>query len=169
MPTVTHQQYVEAQQALHSLEDVRQLAASQRILSYDALLSIFSSKQQDLVKKTSRKHREAAGKYVQRYERGETMLQIAASIALPPSMLARVLLEDKLKLKQGKEVGAYIKDPTQLPDERLRREVRQAIEADVCYGPGVDTVRRLIGVEYEMRLEQRLRDLGVPYKSEAEV
>ena len=39
--------------------------------------------------------------------------------------------------------------------------LREAVAADVCYGPGVDTVRRLIGVEYEMRLEQHLRDLDV--------
>ena len=166
---VSQQQYIEAQKALHSLEDVRQLAASQRVLTYDALLSILSNKQQDHVKKNSKRHRQAASKYVERYERGETMLHIAASLQLPPSMLARFLLEDKLKVSQGKEVGAFIKDPSQLPDERLQREVREAVAADVCYGPSVDTVRRLIGVEYEMRLEQHLRDLGVPYKSEAEL
>ena len=169
MPPVSQQQYIEAQRALHSIEDVRQLAASQRALTYDALLSMFASKQQDHVKKNSKRHRQAASKYVERYERGETMLQIAASLQLPPSMLARIVLEDKLKVGQGKEVGAFIKDPSQLPDKRLQREVREAVAADVCYGPGVDTVRRLIGVEYEMRLEQHLRDLGVPYKSEAEL
>ena len=84
-------------------------------------------------------------------------------------MLARVVLEKMLDLKQGREVGAYLKDPTLLTDARLSREVRRTVEADVVYGPNVDETKRLSGLEYEHVLTQRLRDLGVPYLDEEEL
>ena len=106
--------------------------------------------------------------YVERYQRGESLEAIAKAVQLPPTMLARVVLEELWDLKKGKEVGILLKEPHRLSDGRMRREVQRAIAADVCYGPGVDTVRHLIGLEYEAVLEQRLRDLGAPHLTEGD-
>jgi hypothetical protein len=42
----------------------------------------------------------------------------------------------------------------------LAREVREAIVADVLYGPLHDRERHIVGVEYEVVLEQELLALG---------
>lgn len=60
---VSHAEYCAAHGALHELEDVRRLAEDDRQpLSYDALLCIFSKKQQDLVKRTAGRHRQSAAR-----------------------------------------------------------------------------------------------------------
>mmetsp|Transcript_20035 Transcript_20035/g.40842 ORF Transcript_20035/g.40842 Transcript_20035/m.40842 type:complete len:264 (-) Transcript_20035:81-872(-) len=166
---VSHAAYCAAHEALHELEDVRRLAEDHdQQLSYDALLCIFSKKQQDLVKRTAGRHRHNAANYVERYQQGESLEAIAKAVQLPPTMLARIVLEELCDLKKGKEVGALLKEPHRLADARMRREVQRAVATDVCYGPGVDTVRHLIGLEYEAVLEQRLRDLGAPHQTEGE-
>ena len=61
---VSHAEYCAAHGALHELEDVRRLAEDyQQQLSYDALLCIFSKKQQDLVKRTAGRHRQSAARH----------------------------------------------------------------------------------------------------------
>jgi hypothetical protein len=173
---VSHAEYCAAHGALHELEDVRRLAEDDRQqLSYDALLCIFSKKQQDLVKRTAGRHRQSAARcapsaatcaacshlelhrscrpcrpcvcavrvvcavrrvrgvhlhvpaaplrllarcasytrcalcvlrasYVERYRRGESLEAIANAVQLPPTMLARMVLEEIWHLKKGKEV-----------------------------------------------------------------
>lgn len=60
---VSHAVYCAAHAELHGLEDVRRLAEDDRQpLSYDALLCIFSKKQQDLVKRTAGRHRQCAAR-----------------------------------------------------------------------------------------------------------
>ena len=181
---VSRAAWAAAHDDLHSLEDVRRRAEdAQSGLSYEGLLSIYLNKQHELVKKTSGSHRQnSACSYVERYQSGEGLVAIAQAVKLPPTMLARVVLEKMCSLQQGKEVGAFIKDPQsvgvlverarsaghELDVPRLRRELQCAVEADVSYAPHVDIVKRLIGLEYEAVLEQRLRDLGIPFVSEGE-
>ena len=43
---------------------------------------------------------------------------------------------------------------------RIQWEVQQAIAADPMYGPRHDQRRHLIGVEYEVMLEERLKEMG---------
>ena len=42
--------------------------------------------------------------YVERYRRGESLEAIANAVQLPPTMLARMVLEELWDLKKGKEV-----------------------------------------------------------------
>ena len=42
--------------------------------------------------------------YVERYRRGESLEVIANAVQLPPTMLARMVLEEIWGLKKGKEV-----------------------------------------------------------------
>ena len=133
---VSHRAFSDAYAELHRLDDVRRLAEQQRELSYDALLCIYAKKQQDLVRKSISQHRNNAKRYVERYQNGESIVAIAEAIeppsGLPPTMLARVLLEEILSLNRGKEVNAYLKEPHRLNEPRLQREVQRAVEADAC-------------------------------------
>ena len=46
----------------------------------------------------------ARASYVERYRRGESLEAIANAVQLPPTMLARMVLEELWDLKKGKEV-----------------------------------------------------------------
>ena len=167
---VSHEAYVAAHEALFSLADAEQLAADGRCgLSFEALQSILSQKQLALTKRTDPMHRAAAPRYVERYLQGESLVGIAAAAKVPPTKLARLVLEEHLGAARKKEVGQLLKNPRLLPDERLRREVAAAVEADPHYGPYTDTVKRLVGLEYEERLNQILRAQGVPFLTEEEL
>jgi hypothetical protein len=49
---------------------------------------------------------------------------------------------------------------TPIPTTRLAMEVRRAMEHDPVYGPLSDKQRHLVGVEFEVVLEQELHELG---------
>ena len=172
MVVVSHAKYQAAAAQLRTFGDVLRLAEDAAFdMPYEALLSICAKRVEAELKTCMGQHRKAdvADKYVQRYLRGETLTSIADSIALPPSMLCRVVLESHLNLAKGKEVNNLLKDPSQLTDERLRREVAHAVEADHFCGPYVDRVKHIAGVEYEELLAQKLRALGVPFLTEQQL
>ena len=172
MPTasVSHATYLAAYNALSSLADVERLAGDESLgLSYEALLSILARKIDGEVRSNISYHRRAdvAQQHLDRYLRGEALTTIASSISLPPTMLVRIILETHLGVKRGKETTQLLRNPRQLlPDERLCREVANAVESDPFCGPHVDAVKRLAGLEYEALLGQKLRALGVPFLTE---
>ena len=83
------------------------------------------------------------------------------------SDVTRIVLEEHLGVKRGKEVGQLLKDASRIGDERLRAQVADAVELDRYYGPHVDTVKRFVGLEYECILQQKLVVRGVPFSSDA--
>lgn len=169
---IPHSAFVAAHGALHTLADARRLAESDLGLSYDALLSILIQKMTTLTRSTVHLHRkpDAVASYLSRFDAGVRLTQMAEEVRLPPSMLARVVIEARCGLRKGsKEIGALIKHPEMIGDARLRDEVRDAVAADPYYGPDADTTRRLVGLEYEIRLQQLLRARAIPFASEDEL
>jgi hypothetical protein len=169
---VSHATFVAASSALSSMVDVERLSRDASLgLSYEALLSILARKVEHDIKRDVPAHRrpEVATTYVKRYLNGESLLDLARATSLPPTMLARIVLEAHLGLKKGKEVGQLIRSPHLLDDARLQQQVEQCVDGDPFCGPHVDTVRRLVGLEYEDRLAQKLRAIGVPFLTEDEL
>lgn len=172
MAPVSHEAYLAAYDSLSTLADVERLSREGGGLSFEALLCILSQKMLQLTKTSIGRHRrpEVAQQYVQRVlAGGQSLLSLAEEVALPPTMLARVVLEAHLGVKKGKVVGQLLKDPWLIADERMRREVASAVEEDPHYGPHIDTVKRVMGLEHEELLQQRLRAQGVPFLTEEEL
>lgn len=168
-----HATVLAASSALSTLADVERLARDRAGgSSYEALLSLLARKVDTNVKRDISQHRhpDAAVTYVLRYLKGESLIDLAATVSLPPTMLARVVLESHLGLRRGKEVGQLLRNPQLIiDDERLRLEVERCVDADSFCGPHVDTARRISGVEYEELLAQKLRAMGVPFLTEDEL
>ena len=172
MVVLSADRFAAASAELRTFADVVRLADDPAWdIPYEVLFTIVARKVDVEIKENIGHHRkpEVADRYLRRHLRGETLLAIAESVGLPPSMLCRVVLEHHLNLKKGKEVGAMLKDPSQLPNERLRQEVPQAVEADHFCGPHVDKLKHIAGLEYEELLAQKLRALGVPFLTENEL
>mmetsp|Transcript_694 Transcript_694/g.1247 ORF Transcript_694/g.1247 Transcript_694/m.1247 type:complete len:159 (+) Transcript_694:448-924(+) len=54
-------------------------------------------------------------------------------------------------------------------ETRLSLEVQEAIRSDPLYGPEHDRARHSIGVEYEVALEQTLKNMGIPFETESQL
>jgi hypothetical protein len=166
----SHAAYVAAYEQLSSLADVERLARDPGCpLSFEALTSVLGQKQLALTKRTDGQHREQAQRYVDRFLAGESLVAIGNSIGVPPTKLARYVLERHLGEKKGRDVGQLLKKPRLIADARLRHEVTMAIDEDPHFGPHVDAAKHIIGLEYEELLAQKLRALGVPFLSEEQL
>ena len=168
---VPHASYVAAYEELHTLDDVQRLSEAGGLgLSYDALQCILSQKLLQLSKQHMHEHRRRAQQYVRRYQAtpGETLIEIAASVRISPTQLARLVLEE-LGAKKGREAGQLLKDVRRIEDARLRAQVAAAVEADRHNGPYVDSVKRLIGLEYEAILNQKLAARRFPFLTEGDL
>jgi hypothetical protein len=93
----THERYLQAVAQCRSVDDAVALALEGSLgLSYEALLSICSQRLVAETKANMGRHRSAAASYVRRFLGGQTLCSIAKEVGLPPTMLARVVLEEHL-------------------------------------------------------------------------
>jgi hypothetical protein len=176
MGIVSHEAYLAAHEEVNTMEDVERIVREGRSgFSFEALLSILSQKMLVTTKKNVGRLRkpETARQQLERVLRGGSLLQLAADASVPPTILARVVLEAHLGVRKGttkgRSVGKLLKSPADIEHPVLRREVEAAVENDPHAGPHVDTVRRLVGLEYEELLQQKLRAFGVPFLTEEEL
>eukprot|EP00462_Mataza_sp_D1_P012447 CAMPEP_0175155530 /NCGR_PEP_ID=MMETSP0087-20121206/21035_1 /TAXON_ID=136419 /ORGANISM="Unknown Unknown, Strain D1" /LENGTH=233 /DNA_ID=CAMNT_0016442713 /DNA_START=117 /DNA_END=815 /DNA_ORIENTATION=- len=102
---------------------------------------------------------------MRRYQKGESLLTIARSVNFSPCHLGRLLLEHSGFSKH--EVSNFIKHPHTIADKRMRTELEECIEEDEHQSPYINTIRRVIGVEYEYILEEKLRNANLPFVTEA--
>eukprot|EP00594_Rhizosolenia_setigera_P018925 CAMPEP_0178966610 /NCGR_PEP_ID=MMETSP0789-20121207/17025_1 /TAXON_ID=3005 /ORGANISM="Rhizosolenia setigera, Strain CCMP 1694" /LENGTH=261 /DNA_ID=CAMNT_0020651909 /DNA_START=27 /DNA_END=812 /DNA_ORIENTATION=+ len=75
---------------------------------------------------------------------------------------------DRIPPTSLKEVNdLYYSNPNNT--SRLAREVHRAINLDPIYGPEKDRQRRQMGEDYEVKLEQTLKSLGIPFETESQL
>lgn len=94
---------------------------------------------------------------------------VTEAIRYPEKILGRpssLLPEYAFSEKNGKGRQRQDRDGEGTPLSRLAVEVRQALDSDPLYGPRSDRERHNVGVEYEVLLEETLRDMGVPFETE---
>lgn len=127
------------------------------------------------------------------YKKGSSIVTLAREVNYSPYLLARYMAEG-ISTFQGKMLSEAMRDPEgllgstkcikdeflaseanhsvafiipELPTTRLAGEVRDAITGDPLYGPMHDKERHIIGIEYEVVLEEELKELGIPFETEA--
>lgn len=153
---------------LRSFADVSAFARQSRVHSFETLSYIHQQLYCRQMAKTFyliQKHGDA---FVTRFKAGHSLLDIADWIDLSPTMVARRVLELHSRLSR-QQVTKALKDLSGIKDERLREEIGLCVESDAYSGPHVDRIRTVIGVEYELRLLDELRNLRVEFESEQEL
>ena len=142
-------------------------------LGYNTLVSIWSSHYDSLVSTHIRGVKLQIGKYRARYEAGEHLLSIAASIRMSksvsfsPMTLCRWLLKEVLQLRKSKDVNKFLKALHLLDDERLRSEIQECMKVDMNEPRSkTEAIRSMVGSEFEHRLEETLRNYGIPFQTE---
>lgn len=146
----------------------------------DTLSSIYSQLYQRKIKKDYPKHhrRNTINKYTHQYhtsvlkrEKEGFVSRLAKTIDFPPTLLARILLEELLKeTSQGNVskilISQCIKNPLSIPDKILSREVEICIQNDQLCGPVIESIKREIGLKYEKVLHDTLMKKDIAYYHE---
>lgn len=135
------------------------------------------------IKRLANKVKNSLPKLVGSYRNGESIRYIARKVHYPSYLLARCIVEE-ITLLEKKALTEAMKDPlvkldsmniikpkyhdsvsekSSLPStitSRLAREVKDAIDSDPMHGPIHDKTRHIVGVEFEVVLECKLKSLG---------
>ncbi|XP_065584533.1 CDAN1-interacting nuclease 1-like isoform X2 [Artemia franciscana] len=101
------------------------------------------------------------------------LLRISAEAKLPPTVVARRILEQYLltvtnasKAVIKATVSANLKNSSLIQDRDLALEVYLCVLNDDCYGPIADVLKMTIGLEYEVLLKKRLAENNIPFSDE---
>jgi hypothetical protein len=111
--------------------------------------------------------------YHERYLMGKrsgisgVLLSMAEKISLPPTHLARIILEqhvdDSQESSLKSQINLWIKNPASIPDKQLAEEVEQCAKNDLDFGPESVECRRQIGEKYEVLLREKLDSCDLCY------
>lgn len=148
--------------------------------SADTLSSIYSQLHQRKIKKEFAKHhkRSAINRYTHHYhvsvskkESEGILCRLADDIDFPPTLLARIVLEDIMKENSQANISKAIisqciKRPQDIPDKFLSREIEICIQNDQLCGPIIESIKRDVGLKYEKLLHDTLMRKDIAYYHE---
>lgn len=149
-------------------EDITTLAKSYPQWSYDTLRALFEQSSQRQLSRKFYLIKQHGNDFKNSYENGETLPEIAENFDLTPVMVARRVLELVLGADR-RTVTRLLREPDLISESRLREEVRYCVHIDDVCGPNCDRSRAVIGLEYEHRLLDHVRNLHLEFETENEL
>lgn len=99
----------------------------------------------------------------------DVLLKMSVSLRIPPLSLCRIILLKKYSDKTRAEVSEMIRNPDLIPESLLGANVSYCLYNENMEGPITDTIRRCIGEEYEVKLKQMARDMGMVFYDEGDL
>lgn len=165
MVLLTREEYAFIYGRLKKQEDV-ELLHKRMGLPKDLLFNVLGKKiVRDATKRFyAIKHK--SEKLRKRWKRGESIVDIADDFNFPPALMASFIMEAEGFSK--KKVKIYIKNPHDLFDVRLRRDVKEALEEDFAYSPSATEIQAKNGKIAEKKIEDWLKKKKVKYITEKE-
>jgi CDAN1-interacting nuclease 1 len=162
-------EYDEVVRSMLTRQDVGTCAAaSEGQPACETLLAVYEQASVGQMARSSYLAKEHGKQFVERFERGQSLLDVAEWIKLSPCMVARCFLE--LKLNAGRQgVSSMLRKPELIQDERIRKAVGDCLRSDEHAGPYLDRGRAVVGVEYEFILMGKLRNLGLEFETESDL
>ncbi|XP_032455474.1 protein C15orf41 homolog [Nasonia vitripennis] len=99
------------------------------------------------------------------------LLRLATQFKICPALFARKVLEDYVKIHDknnpnSKSLNKFLKDTSLIKDRNLAYEVYMCVLYDDQYGPIKNAISDCVGIEYEMKLEECLKERNIPYSNE---
>lgn len=148
---------------LNSHEDVERLAAEE---GYDKefLFVIFTEKHVRSIKRDFYKVKNQSRRLLDKWHRGKSFTHLAQEMRFSPLMMANLLMKEKGMTK--KQVSMALRDASVLKDSRLRREVLEAMDADLVYSEEGARIQKERGIEGEATIAKWLDARGITYKTE---
>lgn len=162
----------DAVENVRGVEGIWELAESNASWTHEMLFSQYSQSLTRKLKRMGTLRKLRAGELANRAISGEDIVGLAAEVEIPPTELVRWILPH-IDLAAHASSSVKVKDivvqPSLVANAPLRRQILRAVGSDPIRSPAFDDARRLVGLEYEHRLQRMLRARGIPFRSEEEL
>lgn len=135
-------------------------------LSKDLLYNILGRKIVRGVMRDFYKIKDKEGMLLKRWLKGESFIKIAKSIHFPPVLTASFILQKKGFTKRG--VQRFITNPNLIGNNRMRKEMKEAVKEDFIYSPWATEIQGLNGKKAEEEINRWLRKRNVKFITERE-
>lgn len=133
----------------------------------ETLMIIFQQKEVRRIIEMHRKMIEKRDKLFDQWLKGKSIVELAEEERFSPVLMMQIILaEMNISKKRTKKIK---KNPEIVGDERLEREIREAMAIDFLYSPKAHEEQRKRGEEGERRLYAWLDSKGVKYIKESEM
>ncbi|XP_053688084.1 CDAN1-interacting nuclease 1 [Sabethes cyaneus] len=97
------------------------------------------------------------------------LLKMAISLRFPPLSLCRIILIKRYPENTKSDVTEMLRNPDLIKDSILGANVGYCMYNENMEGPITDTIRRCIGEEYEVKLKQMARAVGMSFYDEGDL
>ena len=165
-PVLSISKYDEISKKLKAIQDVGRISEEYG-LDVETMSIIFYQKE---VRRMIRIHGKIMSKradLLDEWNKGVSIVKLAEKERFSPMLMAHILLAAmNVSKKRTKKI---LKNPEIVDDERLEREIREAMEADYLYSPRAHEEQMKRGLEGEERLFAWLDSMGVEYTKESEM
>lgn len=158
----------------YSISDFERISEKYKTIPADTIGSILSQEGRQDIKKNHHKVVNKIQKFVEEYDRKSVksnncyvLLEKANLLKISPISYARIFLQEKFKNQYKKShINEILRNPNLIEDPILACNVTYCIHNDILDGPVTDVIRRCIGEEYELRLKQMAKDVGLIFYDE---
>lgn len=148
---------------LNSQKDIPYLA-KKYTLSEELLLVIYTNKVVEGTKKRFYKIKARSAKMYRKWKKGTTLMQLADKYYFPPILTGKLVLSHHGIGR--KTFNSYMRDPSQIDNSRIKREIKEIRKNDIVYSPEGNDIQKERGEMGEREIAEWLADLGVEYYRE---
>ena len=160
---VTQKEYEQILHKLNMPEDVEKVY-NEHGLAKEALWHILAQKMVRQTLRTFHQVKARSGELKQRWEHGMTMLEISKMCSLAPTLCASFILAEKGFSKV--RFRELVRNVPAIKDERIRKELAEALEADFVYSEKAHIEQKARGIAHEKKIEHWLRENGFQFWTE---
>lgn len=133
----------------------------------ELLLVLYTQKTVRMVTKRFYKVKHRVPNLLAKWNRGTSFMGLSRELRFPPILTAYLLLqESKVSRKRFWE---YVRNPDKIKDNRLRREIAEAVKHDMVYSPEGNELQYERGKMGEKRLCDWLDRQNLEYQTEEEI
>ncbi len=157
--------YTRLYRNLNKRGDVPEFAAMLGI-SESILFAILSQK---IVRKTKRDYhglKRQSSVLFEEWKRGKSLLKLSEERKFSPVLTASFILKENGITR--KEFHDYLRNPHEIEDRRLRKEILEVLEEEVVYSPEAAEIQRENGKVAEQKIGAWLDSQGATYITEIE-
>lgn len=149
--------------ALDGVEDVARVA-EHFCQPVGVIYSILNQKTVTEVKKKFSRVQSKSKTHLRLWKKGKTIVQIARRNKIPATLMVSMLLKE-----MGIPKKSFFKNIDELPDMRLKNEVKEAVESDFFFSPRAHELHAIKGKLGESVLEAWLVEQGISFSTEEDL
>ena len=149
--------------ALDGVDDVERVA-EHFCQPVGVIYSILNQKTVTEVKKKFSRVKSKSKTHLRVWNKGKTIVQIARRNKIPATLMVSMLLKE-----MGIPKKSFFKSMDELPDTRLKNEVKEAIESDFFFSPRAHELHTIKGQLGESILEAWLVEQGASFSTEEDL